>query len=199
MIAFFLSICLLLSPVLLTAQEETKEIHFDIILFKKKVGWMKASYRKAADGTMYYRLESRSGAKFLWIDRDVYSVYDTEYRNGRLIRSHYRETDKGVLKKLNKVHWTGSQYVVEKLEGKGILGGVPETGVIQLFFNAPKNLKMIFNESEACFEKVVYDKNCLKFKGGEGQTNCYCYQGNNLDQASCEFSFATVHFVRSNP
>lgn len=179
---------------ILHSQNPVKEIHFDVILFKKKIGWMKATFRKGADGTEYYRLESRSGAKFLWIDRDVYSVYETEYRNGRLIRSNYQETDKGVLKKHNRVTWNGQQYIVDRLEGKGILGGIPEIGIMQLYFQPKPQIKTLFNESEVSFEKVSYDGNALKFKGGEGQTNCYYYKGNQLDYIECEFSFATVRF-----
>src|SRR5687767_574273 len=71
----------------------SEKMVFDIFLFGNKIGNMSITREIKGDGSEAYLLETKSKAKFLWINRDNQTRYEVVYKDDKLISSLFREVE----------------------------------------------------------------------------------------------------------
>lgn len=179
--------------------QAAEEARFDIMLFGKKIGYIKVTREIKNDSTELYILDTYGEAKILWIDRTNRTRYEVEYRNGKLYSSVFKEQENGKDKRWTNVKWNGSLYVVDSYRGRRVFTERPSHSVVKLYFEDLKGVKKFFYESEAEFGTISETApNVYEFKSSDGNHNTYTYKGGRLQQIDLRQSIVTVKMVRTN-
>lgn len=182
------------SAVLFSAES----IVFDMILFGDKIGNMTITREEKPDGVEFYTLETRSKAKFLWVDHDNFTRYEVTYKNGVLISSSHIESDNGKVERWTKVEKKGATYFVDGYKGKRTFTEEPKYSIVTIYFKDIKNAQRIFYEAEGDFSnmKKSSEPDTWEFKSSDGNRNVYHFKNGKIHSMEFHVSVVTVKTVR---
>ena len=194
----FFSIFLL--SLLFVTSSFAETINFDILLFRDKIGVATVSLETKQDGSEVYVLETKSKAKFLWINRDNYTRYEVIYKDGKLISSTHKEVENEEVKRWTNIKWDGSKYLVDSYKGKRIFTEAPVYSIVSVYFKDIRNVKRIFYEAEADFNelKKSEEPDTWEFKSSDGNKNVYHFRNGKIRAMEFHVSIATVKMIRTN-
>ena len=175
-------------------------LHFDILLFGNKIGYVTISHEVKADGSEVYRLETKSKAKILWINRSNDTNMEVVYKGGKLISSSHKEIEQGKLKRWTNVSLEGNRYEVDSYRGKRTFFEAPVFSIVSLYFKDIGEVKRIFYEAEADFGRLVKSEeaNTWEYKSSDGNRNIYHFENGKIKSIELHVSIATVRIVRVN-
>ncbi len=176
----------------------TETVVFDMILFGDKIGSMTVTREEKPDGIEYYTLETRSKAKFLWVDHNNFTRYEVTYKNGVLISSNHSESDNGKVQRWTKVDRRGDTYFVDGYKGKKTFTEAPFYSIVTVYFKNIANVNRIFYEPEGDFStlKKSSEAETWEFKSSDGNKNVYHFKNGKIHSMDFHVSVVTVKAVR---
>ncbi len=192
----FLAIFVLLQGFTATAQT----YHFDMFLFGDKIGTMIISREQQPDSTEHYVMETRSKARFMWIDREGYTRYEVWYKQGRLQSSTHIQKENGATQRWTNVRFNGKTYDVDSYKGKRSFAEAPQLSVVSLYYKPLKNGARIFYEAEADYSILQAGKagpDSFEFKSSDGNRNIYYFKNGAISGMEFHVSLVTVKMVRT--
>jgi len=197
--ARFLLVMLMLTVGLAGVYAEVEVVHFDILLFGDKIGYLTATHEIKPDGSEFYTLDSWSKAKILWITHQNTTHYEVVYKNGKLISSKATQSESGELKVWNNVTYDGKEYHVDGYKGKRSFTEIPTFSVVTLYFKNMDHVKRMLYETEAELDDVQHpEANTWEFKTSDGNRNVYHFVNGRAKNIEVHASIATVKIVRVN-
>lgn len=186
---FLLSIFICLSSVSVFAQELT----FQMSAFGINFGKMVVTRTQENDSTEAYSLHAKGFLKVILWERKDETKNTVRYENGKLLSSEYRQLESNVLKKWNKIHFYGRQYLVESQNGKRFFTERPTFSVLKLYFNNPREMTRIFSEAEAVYVPMKHlNDNTIEVKNSDGTSGVYHYENGTIHHLEFNTAIAKV-------
>ncbi len=173
------------------------EINFDVLLFGKKVGYLKLT-RAIKGDTVNYLMQGHSKAKILWMEYDDVSHYEAKYKGDKILYCKYREDMNGKLKHFTELVFNGKDYAATTKSGTRNFQPEHIPSLLWMYYNEPVGVKKIFMEAQL-FHTPLTQKNPghYMFKNNEGHSNEYIYKNGELNELIFETPLATVRMKRA--
>lgn len=180
-------------------QAAIQTIHFDISVFGNKVGVMTVTRDERPGGIEFYTLSEHSKAKIFWSKREETTQYEVTYKDGLLISSMHKEYVNGKLHRWTNITQHVNVYQVDSYKGKRTFTEAPVYSNVTIYFKDIRNVKRIFDESEADFDAVEHPQSgTVLFKSSNGYKNIYHFVNGQIKDAEIKFFFASVKIVRTD-
>lgn len=175
-----------------------ERIEFDMSVFGFKFGKMILTKNVINDSIVHYTLNAKGKTDFLWMKREEESVFNVEYRNGKLYSSDYEYLNKGEIEKWSKIRYNGTEYVIESNEGDRVVKEHLDYSLIKLYFEPDTKRSIVFCEEDCSYAEVKLDDEKLKIHCKDGSRSTYHVKDGRVEAMEIHLSVATVKLTRVN-
>ena len=179
---------------------KAERIVFDMSVFGYKFGEMVLTRTVKNDSVELYTLHAKGKTDFLWMKREEQSIFNVEYRNGKLFSSSYEYLNKGSREKWSRIQFDGSKYVVQSHEGRKEFTEAPDYSLIKLYFNPNEQRDRIFCEEDCTYAKMSRnpDRKTLDIRCQDGSRSTYHVSNGRVEAMEIHLQVATVKLTRVN-
>jgi hypothetical protein len=193
-------IVILLLLVLSSFAVQAERIVFDMSVFGFKFGEMVLTRTIVNDSIERFTLNAKGKTDFLWMQREEESIFEVEYRNGRLFSSDYEYLNKGVVEKWSTIRYDGKEYVVESNEGDKSFSEPLDYSLIKLYFEPTVERTTVFCEEDCTYAEMIPDKenNKLLIECQDGSRSTYHVKDGRVEAMEIHLAVATVKLTRVN-
>lgn len=193
-------IIILLAFVLSSLVAQAERIVFDMSVFGFKFGEMVLTRTVVNDSIERFTLNAKGKTDFLWMKREEESVFNVEYRNGKLFSSDYEYLNKGEVEKWSSIRYDGNEYVVKSNEGDKTFKEPLDYSLIKLYFEPTIERTTVFCEEDCSYAEMIPDKknNKLLIECQDGSRSTYHVKDGRVESMEIHLAVATVKLTRVN-
>jgi hypothetical protein len=179
---------------------QAERIVFDMSVFGFKFGEMVLTRTVVNDSIERFTLNAKGKTDFLWMKREEESVFNVEYRHGKLFSSDYEYLNKGEVEKWSTIRFDGSNYVVKSNEGDKTLKEPLDYSLIKLYFEPTIERKTVFCEEDCTYAEMTPDlkNNKLLIECQDGSRSTYHVKDGRVEAMEIHLAVATVKLTRVN-
>ena len=197
MINRFLLISILM---LVSFSTQAEKIVFDMSVFGFKFGEMVLTKTVVNDSIERYTLNAKGKTDFFFMKREEESIFNVEYRNGKLFSSDYEYLNKGEVEKWSTIRYEGNEYVVKSNEGDKTFKDPLDYSLIKLYFEPTVKSGTVFCEEDCTYADMIPDEenDKLVIKCQDGSRSTYHVKDGRVEAMEIHLSVATVKLTRVN-
>jgi hypothetical protein len=169
-------------------------------VFGFKFGEMVLTRTVVNDSIERYTLNAKGKTDFLWMKREEESIFNVEYRNGKLFSSDYEYLNKGEVEKWSTIRLVGNEYVVKSNEGDKTFNDPLDYSLIKLYFEPNAERSTVFCEEDCTYAEMIPDKknNKLLIECQDGSRSTYHVKDGRVEAMEIHLAVATVKLTRVN-